>query len=76
METRYTAVAYAPWKGMALRSGSRAYLLEPDGKIEERFAAFPEACVFKYGYTQIKPFEGTVAEILEVIRRLDNQVKI
>lgn len=76
MESKYTALAYLPWKGMALRSGDKAFFLDSDGTLEERFPMFPEAAVYKYNYTEIKPFTGTIKEILEVLKRLDAEVRI
>ena len=70
----YTAVAYCPHTGLALRQGDKSFYLSPDGRLKEMFKLFPESAVLKHHYMPIKEVTGTVQELQRLMAMLDQKV--
>jgi hypothetical protein len=70
----YTAVAYCPHTGMALKQGDKSFYLSPEGELKEMFKMFPESAVLKHHYIEIKPMESTVENLVSLMHRLDQKM--
>jgi hypothetical protein len=62
----YTAVAYCPHTGMALKQKNKAFYMSRSGDVQEMFSSFPESAISKAHYIEIKPMEGTVENLVSV----------
>lgn len=67
----YTAVAYCPHTGMALKQGDKSFYLSPEGELQEMFKMFPESAVLKHHYIEIKPVQGNLQDMVKLINTLD-----
>lgn len=70
----YTAVAYCPHTGMALKQGDKSFYLSPEGELQEMFKMFPESAVLKHHYIEIKPVQGNLQDMVHLFRKLDERV--
>jgi hypothetical protein len=71
----YTAVAYCPHTGMALKQKNKAFYMSRSGDVQEMFSSFAESAISKAHYIEIKPVSGNLEDMFELFNRLEQHIR-